>query len=409
MNVEWFIARRLLKGNDGKSVVLPIVRIAVGGIALGVCVMLLSLFVITGFKLEITGKLSGFISPINIVPYASSDWTVDSGMRYADSLISAIQKVRGITGVYRYIEKPSILKSETEIHGVVMRGVDSSFHADFFREYLQDGRVPVFSGGEVSNEVLISSNVAGMLGLKVGDKLTAHFVQDPPRARRLVVAGIYDTGFKEYDDMVVLVDIRHLAKLNGWNQGEVSGVAVDVENMREIEKYQEALYDVLDVRGLNYLVKSFKDEAPQIFDWLTLLNMNVWVILVLIITVAGFNMVSGLLILILDKTALIGLLKALGCRDVSLRRLFLYIAGRLMFKGLIWGNVLGFLCAGIQACFHVIRLDPATYYMDAVPVNFNLWYVLLLDAGVMVVTVVMLVVPSMLISRISPIRAINFE
>lgn len=410
MNVEWFIARRLLlKGNDGKSVVLPIVRIAVVGIALGVCVMLLSLFVIVGFKQEITGKLSGFVSHLNIVPYASYDSSEGTCVRDAASLVAEFQEMEGVTNVYGYIEKPSILKSETEIHGVVMKGVDSTCNMSFFQQHLQEGRMPDFGENKTSNDILISRTVATMLGVSVGDNILAYFVQEPPRVRKLNVVGIYNTGFKEYDDVMALIDIRHLARLNGWQPGEVSGVAMNVKDMRDVEMYQDAVYDVLDAKGMSYLVKTFKDEAPQIFDWLALLNMNVWVILILIITVAGVNMVSGLLILILDKTPLIGMLKALGCRNVSLRRLFLYIAGRLMFKGLLWGNVLAFLLAGIQVCFQVIRLDPATYYMDAVPLDFNLWYVFLLDVGVMALIVLILIVPTMLISRISPVKAIHFE
>ena len=409
MNVEWFIARRLLAGEGRKSVAVPIVKIAVAGIALGLCVMLLSLFVITGFKNEITGKLSGFVSHLNVVPYASGNVQGEMNVEPGDSLMDALRHIRGVTEVYKYIEKPAILKSESEIHGVVMKGVDSTFRMDFFQQNMRRGDVPDFSGEKASNEVLISSTVADMLKVDVGDKLTAHFVQDPPRARRLVVTGVYDTGFKEYDDVIVLVDLRHLARLNDWRQGEVSGVAINVDDARQSEMFREQVYDKLDMWDKSYLVTSLRDEAPQIFDWLSLLNMNVWVILILIITVAGVNMVSGLLILILDKTPLIGMLKALGCRNVSLRRLFLYIAGRLMFKGLLWGNVLAFLLAGIQVCFQVIRLDPATYYMDAVPLDFNLWYVFLLDVGVMALIVLILIVPTMLISRISPVKAIHFE
>lgn len=409
MNVEWFIAHRLLKGNEEKSVAVPIVKIAVAGIALGVCVMLLSLFVITGFKNEITTKLSGFVSHLSIEPYASGNDRREMAVAAGDSLVVSLARMEGVTEAYVYIEKPAILKSDTEIHGVVMKGVDSTYRMDFFLRHLQAGQLPDFSGEGASNEILISLSVAKMLNVGVGDKLTAHFVQDPPRARRLVVAGVYDTGFKEYDDMIVLVDVRHLARLNGWRQGEVSGVAINVEDMKHLEAYREAVYDELDKLGKSCLVMSLQDEAPQIFDWLALLNMNVWVILVLIVTVAGFNMVSGLLVLILDKTALIGILKALGCRDVSLRKLFLYVSGELMLQGIIWGNVLAVVLAGVQFYFQVIHLDPSTYYMDVVPINFDLWYVLLLNFCVMLVTVVMLVLPTVLIARVSPIKAIRFE
>ena len=224
------------------------------------------------------------------------------------------------------------------------------------------------------------------------------------------VAGIYDTGFKEYDDVMVLVDERHLAKLNDWGPGEVSGIAIELEDVERLNEVVEEVESVVYDASGNYEVQTLADVAPQIFDWLALLNMNVWVILILIVTVAGFNMVSGLLILILDKTTLIGILKALGYKNVSLRKLFLYISAGLIIKGMLWGNVLAFVLAGIQAIFRVIHLvDPVTYYMDTVPINFSLGYVILLNVGVIVITVLMLIVPTMLISKISPVKAIKFE
>ena len=409
MNVERFIAHRLLRGDGKGSVAVPIVKIAVAGIALGLCVMLLSLFVMTGFKKEITDKLSGFVSHLNVVPYASGNDYGEMCVAGADSLAEAFRRLEGVADVHVYVDKPAILKSETEIHGVVMKGVDSTYGGDFFRQHLKEGRMPDFSGPRVSNEVLISESVAGVLGVGVGDRLTAHFVQEPPRARRLTVAGIYATGFKEYDDVAVLVDIRHLSRLNGWQAGEASGVAIDVNDLRRLEECRERVYDKLAERGETYLVKSLRDEAPQIFDWLALLNMNVWVILVLIVTVAGFNMVSGLLVLILDKTSLIGILKALGCKDVSLRRLFLYVAGELMARGMVWGNVVGLGLCLAQRLTGFLTLDAATYYMDRVPVVINGWYVLLLNIGTLVASVLMLVGPSCLIARIRPADSMRYE
>ena len=200
-----------------------------------------------------------------------------------------------------------------------------------------------------------------------------------------------------------------MAKLNDWGPGEVSGVAVELEDVNRVSEIGGKVEDIVYDMSGNYEVRTLADVAPQIFDWLALLNMNVWVILILIVTVAGFNMVSGLLILILDKTSLIGILKALGCKNVSLRKLFLYISAGLIVKGMVWGNVLAFVLAGVQAVFHVIHLDPVTYYMDTVPVNFSVGYVILLNLGVITVTILMLIVPTMLISKISPVKAIKFE
>ena len=409
MNLEWYIARRLLKGDGTKSVSVPIVRIAIVGIALGLCVMLLSLFIITGFKYEITEKLSGFTAHLSVVPFVPGSVGEGGVVREAESLVKGLKEVEGVKNVYGYIEKPAIFKSKEEIHGVVLKGVDVGYDVAFFRENLKEGEIPDFKTEKASNEVLISASVADMLKIGVGGKVTAHFVQDPPRARVFTVAGIYDTGFKEYDDVMVLVDKRHLAKLNDWGPGEVSGIAIELEDVERLDEVIVGVENVVYDASGNYEVQTLADVAPQIFDWLALLNMNVWVILILIVTVAGFNMVSGLLILILDKTSLIGILKALGYKNVSLRKLFLYISAGLIIKGMLWGNVLAFVLAGIQAMFCVIHLDPVTYYMDTVPINFGLGYVILLNVGVIVVTVLMLIVPTMLISKISPVKAIKFE
>ena len=409
MNLEWYIARRLLKGDGTKSVSVPIVKIAIVGIALGLCVMLLSLFIITGFKYEITEKLSGFTAHLSVVPFVPGSTNEGGVVRESESLVKSLKEVEGVKNVYGYIEKPAIFKSKEEIHGVVLKGVDVGYDVVFFRENLKEGKMPDFETERASNEILISASVADMLEIGVGGKVTAHFVQDPPRARVFTVAGIYDTGFKEYDDVMVLVDERHLAKLNDWGPGEVSGIAIELEDVERLNEVVEEVENVVYDASGNYEVQTLADVAPQIFDWLALLNMNVWVILILIVTVAGFNMVSGLLILILDKTTLIGILKALGYKNVSLRKLFLYISAGLIIKGMLWGNVLAFVLAGIQVIFRVIHLDPVTYYMDTVPINFSLGYVILLNVGVIVITVLMLIVPTMLISKISPVKAIKFE
>ena len=409
MNLEWYIARRLLKGDGTKSVSVPIVKIAIVGIALGLCVMLLSLFIITGFKYEITEKLSGFTAHLSVVPFVPGSTSEGGVVRESESLVKSLKEVEGVKNVYGYIEKPAIFKSKEEIHGVVLKGVDVGYDVVFFRENLKEGKMPDFKTERASNEILISASVSDMLEIGVGGKVTAHFVQDPPRARVFTVAGIYDTGFKEYDDVMVLVDERHLAKLNDWGPGEVSGIAIELEDVERLNEVVEEVENVVYDASGNYEVQTLADVAPQIFDWLALLNMNVWVILILIVTVAGFNMVSGLLILILDKTTLIGILKALGYKNVSLRKLFLYISAGLIIKGMLWGNVLAFVLAGIQAIVRVIHLDPVTYYMDTVPINFSLGYVILLNVGVIVITVLMLIVPTMLISKISPVKAIKFE
>ncbi|WP_251622016.1 ABC transporter permease [Odoribacter lunatus] len=411
MNLELFIARRLLKGSDKHSVSVPIVRIALVGIALGMCVMLLSVFIITGFKKEITDKVTGFSSHLNIVSYGNYNSYTGGRIVVTDTLVEGLKRIKGVASFHGYVMKPTILKSEKEIHGAILYGVDSSFHASFFRDNLKQGRMPDFTGSQTSSEILLSGNIASMLDLSVGDKIQAHFVQEPPRVRVFTVAGIYNTGFKEYDDIFVLCDLRHLQRLNAWNKEEMTGIAVDVTDIAHLPAVYEEMDETLPLENGNdfYKIETLYDRSPAVFDWLELLNMNVWVILILLLTVAGFNMVSGLLILILDKTLLIGILKSLGYKNVNLRKLFLYISAGLIGKGMVWGNVLAFTLGAVQYYFHIVRLDPATYYMDTVPVYFNLWYVVWLNIGVLVVSVSMLIVPTMLISRIRPIKTIRFE
>lgn len=411
MNLELFIARRLLKGKSRKVVSVPIVKIAVAGISLGVCVMLISVFVITGFKQEITAKLSGFMAHLNITAYDNNDSYSGNGIHLSDTLLEQLRGLPEINQAYPYVNKPTILKSKDEIHGLVFRGVDSTFDASFYLENLRAGEIPDFSSGRPSDEILISASVAQVLNVKPGDRLTAHFVQQPPRVRVFTVKGIYETGFKEYDDLFAVCDVRHLQRLNGWEQDLFTGVAVELKEIGEIPLAEEKVDELISSNEKDdfFKITTLKETAPQIFDWLSLLNMNVVVILVLIVLVAGFNMVSGLLIFILDQTALIGILKALGYKNIALRKLFLYVAMGLILKGMLVGNLLAFLLGGVQHYFSIIGLNPDTYYMDTVPVNFNWWYIILLNAGVLLVSGLMLIVPTMLISSIRPIKAIRFE
>lgn len=411
MNLELFIARRLLRGDHKGSVSVPIVKIAVAGIALGVCVMLLSVFIITGFKHDITAKLSGFISHLNITAYENNELYAGDGIIASDSLVEGVRLLPGVKQAYPYVTLPAILKSKTEIHGVGMKGVDSTFMSDFYRQHLKEGSFPDFRTPKASNEIMISSTVAALLNIATGDKLTAHFVQDPPRVRVFTVKGIFDTGFKEYDELMVICDMRHLQRLNGWKEKQVSGLAVELTDLAKIRETEALIDDLLPMDENNnfYRITTLHESAPEVFDWLNLLNMNVVTILTLIVIVAGFNMVSGLLILILDKTSLIGILKALGYKNVALKKLFLYIAIGLIVRGMIVGNILAFLLGALQYYFRIIHLDPGSYYMDTVPVNFDLWSALLLNIGVLLVSVLMLIVPTMLISRIRPIKAIRFE
>lgn len=411
MNVEWFIARRLLDTKDNKSISIPIVRIALIGIVLGVVIMLLSLFITSGFKKEITDKLSGFFSDLEISAYASHNTFMNDVVEVSDTLLTAIAQTKGVVEYYPFVTKPAILKRQEEIQGVVLKGVDSLYQNSFFEQHLIQGEMPDWKSAQRSDELLISQLAADVLNLAVGDKVELHFVQTPPRIRQWRIAGIYSTGFKEYDENFALCDMRQLQRLNDWTNREVSGIAIMVDHKENIEEIAGKISEVLpyDRNNNYYRITTLGEQAPQIYDWLALLNMNIWIILILVIAVAGFNMVSGLLVLIIDKTAMIGILKALGLRDYSLQKIFLYLSIGLIWKGVLWGTGIALLLGGIQYFFAILPLDPVTYYMDRVPIHIDWLQLLILDIGVIGISTLMLIIPSLLIGRINPIEAIKFE
>ena len=414
MSLSLFIARRIYRESDGgKQVSRPAVLIAMAGIAIGLAVMIIAVAVVIGFKSEVRNKVIGFGSHIQITNLDAVSSYETHPIVVGDSMMTALDGYPEISHVQRFSTKPGMIKTDDAFQGMVLKGVGPEFDPRFLQEYLVEGEIPVFSDSVSTNQVLISKALATKMKLKLGDKIYTYYIQDDIRARRLTIAGIYQTNFSEYDNLFLLTDLNLVNRLNGWQPEQVTGVELQVKDYDRLEDITYEIATDIDNRqdelGGVYYVRNIEQLNPQIFAWLDLLDLNVWVILILIVTVAGFNMVSGLLILILDKTSLIGILKALGYKNVSLRKLFLYISAGLIIKGMLWGNVLAFVLAGIQAMFRVIHLDPVTYYMDTVPINFGLGYVVLLNVGVIVVTVLMLIVPTMLISKISPVKAIKFE
>lgn len=362
---------------------------------------------LTGFKREITEKLSGFTAHLTIVPFDTQLPREAGVIRESGPLIQGVGQIEGVSTVYGFVDKPAIAKSAQEIHGVLLKGYDRRYHPRFFTDHLTAGVWPDFSVD--STAVVLSESTARLLQVGIGDRVDLHFVQEPPRVRPCRVRAVYNTGFKEYDDLVAIVDIRLLQRINGWGEQGVTALAVEVGRLSDLPAVQSEVNLFLLKAGHDMQVQTLYDMAPQIFDWLQLINMNVWVILILIVLVAGFNMVSGLLILILDKTQLIGLMKTLGARDVSLRKLFLYVSLGLILRGMFWGNLLALLLGGIQYRWHLISLDAASYYMDRVPIHFDIPGMIAVNAGVVVVTLLMLLVPTLLIARIDPIKTIQFD
>lgn len=416
MNWKLFIARRIYqtKEKEGdRNVSKPAVRIAMVGIAIGLAVMILSVAVVVGFKHEVRDKVIGLGADILVTSLDVVQSYQVTPVVGDDSLISALGKMPGVKHVQRYATKPGMIMTSDNFQGIVLKGIGQEYDTTFIHRHLQEGHIPAFTDSVSSNQVLVSKTIADRLGVRVGDKLYTYYLENNIRARRLTVAGIYQTNFSSYDDLFLLTDLRTVERLNNWEPGQVGGLEIQVTDYDLLDETNGHILSSLDKKtdkfGGRYYAQTIEEVYPQIFAWLDLLDVNVWVILVLMVGVAGFTMISGLLIIILERTNMIGVLKALGADNTAIRKVFLSFAVFLIRKGMLWGNVIALTCCAVQYFFRPVRLDPAVYYIDAVPIELNLWIWLLLNAGTLVVSVLMLVGPSYLISRIHPARSIRFE
>ena len=417
MNTELFISRRLFfdKSNN-QFLSQKIIKIALFGIALGLAVMLISVAVVTGFKKEVRNKVIGFGSHIQVINYDSRNSYELSPISQNQSFLQNLKTVEGIKNIQVYATKPGMIKTEEYIQGIVLKGVDCNYDWGFFQKNLVEGRLPKLIESKRVNEVLLSEQVTKLLKLSLNDLAVFYFVNEnevTPRMLQLKVCGIYRTGLEEFDQLFVIGDIKQIQRLNGWDANEISGFEIEISDFNKInELEQQVRNSVIDYREDNNTIlrtESITRMYPQIFDWLAILDMNVWVILILMIMVAGFNMISGLLVLILERSSMIGVLKTLGSPNWSIRKLFLYLAFFLTGRGMLWGNIIGIALILIQKVFSVIKLDPATYYVDVVPVNFSVIHLLLINLGSIVITTLMLVIPSFLVSKISPDKTIRFD
>ncbi|MBI9055649.1 MAG: ABC transporter permease [Bacteroidales bacterium] len=414
MNTELFIAKRIFSDKSvKKSISQPIMTIAIVGIALGLAVMILSVAIVTGFKSEISNKIIGFGSHIQIVNYDTNISFETEPINKAQSFYADINNLMGIKNIQEFAIKAGIIKTKTDIQGVVLKGVGADFDWSFFDQNLVDGKSFRVNDSSKTDDILISKFIANLLKLNVGDKIIAYFIQDPMRMRPFVISGIYETSLAEFDEKFALIDIKHIQRLNNWNENQISGFEVLINDFSRLDKMTEDVRDIVGFHfnpdGSKLKVLSIKEKYPQMFEWLKLTDMNVWVILILMIAVAGFNMISGLLIIILERTSMIGILKAMGTKNWSIRKIFLYQSGFIISKGLIWGNIIGLLICFLQFQFQIFKLDPTSYYLEAVPINLKVWHILALNVGTLFITVLMLIIPSYIISRLSPEKTIKFN
>jgi len=413
LNLEYFIAKRIHFQQGKKNISRPAVRIATIGIALGLAVMIIAIAVVIGFKQEIRNKTIGFGGHIQITNFDNNNTYEMNPIKVDKALIKKIISVDGVKHVQRFATKPGIIKTDTEFQGIVIKGIDTGFDWQFFKSNLVEGKIIDVSGDTPSNQVVISKYLTNLLGLKLGDSFYTYFIQDQVRARKFKIVGIYATNFVEYDKLIVLADMRQVQALNDWSPDSFSGLEVIIKDFNKIDEVGDAVYEAtankFNKEGSAFSTQTIKQLNPQIFSWLDLLDMNVWVILLLMLAVAGFNMISGLLILILERTSMIGILKSMGATNWTIRKIFLYHSFFLIGKGMLWGNVIGLSLCAIQYFTGLVPLDAEAYYVATVPITFNWLYIILLNAGTFIASLLMMIGPSYLITKINPAKIIRYE
>ena len=414
MNTEFFIAKRITFDKETKqSISRPIIKICIFGISLGLAVMIVSVAIVVGFKHEIRKKIIGFGSHIQIVNYDLNTSFETSPISGNQHFYPSLDSIKGIKHIQVFATKPGIIKTKADIQGAIVKGVGSDFDWSFFNENLIDGNSFTVNDSAKTNEVLISKYLSLLLKLNVGDRFIMYFIDKRPRPRSFVVSGIYETSLEEFDRQFILADIGHIKKLNNWEDDQISGFEVLIDNYNDIDYMTYVVRNIagstFNEEGQKLQVINIKEKYPQIFDWLNLIDKNVWIILGLMLTVAAFNMISGLLILILDRTNMIGILKAIGTGNKSIKNIFLYQSAFLMVKALFWGNIIGLGICWIQDYFKLLKLDQTSYFIDYAPINFNLFHIIILNIGTLVITMLILLLPSVIISNINPVKTIRFN
>lgn len=412
MNVEYFIARRIHFRHDKKNVSRPAVRIAIIGIAIGLAVMLLTVSIVLGFKQEIRNKTIGFGGHIQLSNFDTNNSYEMLPVTLRESLKDSLAAIPGVKNLSGFATKPGIIKTDEAFQGIVLKGIGPDFDREFFTNHLTEGDF-IEPGDSLRNEVLISQHLARLFKLKTGDSFFTYFVQDQIRARKFTIKGIYSTNFIEYDKLFIITDIRHIRQLNGWQENQVSGYELRIADFKQLDEIGNEVYALTATKtsddGKSYYTRTIRELNPQIFAWLDLLDINVWVILALMLAVAGFNMISGLLILILERTSMIGILKSVGATNWSIRRIFLYHSLFLIGKGMMWGNIAGLAIITLQYFTGIIPLDPEAYYVSTVPVLFHWPLFIILNVGTLLISIAMMIGPSYLITKILPAKIIRYE
>ena len=413
MNLEYFIAKRLIKGKEHKiSISAPIIKIAIAAIAIGVIMMLVAIATGGGLKEKIREKVTAFNGHVQIYNYDNNNSEVSVvPVSTEQEFYPDFNMVDGIVHIQAVATKAGIIRTEETFEGIIAKGVGKEYNWEPFDEFLIDGVLPDYSG-ELNSDVLISRIMANRLNLKVGDSFFTFFLRDDaadkiPNQRKFTITGIYDSGFEEIDGLYIFTDIRHIQRMNKWKDTEVGNFEIFLNSFDDIDQKANEIYGET-VASLD--TKTIKDKYYKIFEWIGLFDFNIALIIGIMIIVGGINMITALLVLILERTPMIGTLKALGSNNWSIRKVFLYNAAYLIAVGLFWGNLIGLGVIFIQDKFRVFKFpNPKEYYIEYIPVSIDLWTILLLNAGVLLLCLLMLLIPSYIITRITPVKAIRFE
>lgn len=415
MNFPLYIARKIYNDQgDKRKVSRPVIRIATLGVAIGLAVMLISVSVVLGFKHTIRDKVIGFGSHITVGDFLTIQGTDQYPIEMGDSMMNVLKSIKGVDKVQRYAMKQGILKTDSDFLGVMFKGIAEEYDTTFLHNNMVEGTIPTFSSEASKQQIVISKMIADQLHLHAGDRLFAYFFSNNGvRPRKYTIAGIYQTNLTMFDKMICFTDLYSAVKLNGWESDQASGAELTVKDFNKLDEVADILTHRVnrssDKYGETYSSATIQQNYPQIFSWLDLLDLNVWIILTLMVCVAGFTMISGLLIIILERTNMIGVLKALGARNKTVRHTFLWFAVFIIGKGLLIGNIIGIGLILLQKYTGLIHLDPATYYVSTVPVELNIPIILLINIATLLVSVFVLIAPSYLISHIHPAKSMRYE
>ena len=409
MNSSIFIAKRLFTAKENNNnYTRPIIRIAILAIAISVAVMILSVFILSGFKDNISNKVIGFGSHIKITKFNNNQSFENDPIDFNLEIYDKIKNLDFVNHINIYATKAGIIKNDVDIHGVVLKGVSGDYNWEFFKNNLISGDIPNIKDSTkiASNDILISESISKKLNIKLGEELVIYFIQNPARVRKFKVSGIYKTALSEFDDITAIADLNHLIKLNNWNTNQIGGYEIKTKDFDNVSSYTSKIDELID---FDLKAQNSKDLNPQIFDWLRLQDFNVVIILILMLLVGCVNMVTSLLIIILEKSKFIGVLKAIGLSNWNIRKIFIYNSLYILLNGLFWANLFVILFTFFQKRFHLISLDETIYFMSSVPVKFDVFSMFIINIGTIIICYLVLIIPTILIAKISPAKSIRFE